>query len=85
MLTVALALHLYERSLCQCGHSMLLAHGAEGVGEYEAQTVTCHACKAIARADRSDAPGLKLFTRDLHDDPRDDELDDLDEDGDEDA
>ena len=54
---------------------MFLAHGAEGVGEYEARSVTCHACKAKEREKPSDTPGLKLWAEDLHDNPRDDDQD----------
>jgi hypothetical protein len=79
-----LALHLYEQSLCSCGHSSLLAHGPEGVGEYEAHTVTCHSCKAREREKTTDAPGVKYYTVDLHDEPRDDDPDD-EEDGDDDG
>jgi hypothetical protein len=80
-LLVKLALHYYESSLCQCGHSSFLAHGPEGVGEYEVHTVTCHACKAREREKQSDVPGLKYYTADLHDEPRDlDEALDDDED-----
>ncbi len=74
-----LALRYYEQSLCQCGHSSYLAHGPEGVGEYETHTVTCHACKAKEREKQSDAPGLKYYTEDLHDHPRDDDTE-VDED-----
>ena len=78
-LLVKLAFRLYEASLCSCGHSMFLAHGPEGVGEYEARTVTCHACKAKEREKRSEQPGLKLWAEDLHDESRDD--DELDDEG----
>jgi hypothetical protein len=84
-MVVKLALHLYEQSICQCGHSSLLAHGPEGVGEYETRTVTCHSCKAKEREKRSEDPGVKLFTIDLHDDPRDDTEPDDEEGGDEDG
>jgi hypothetical protein len=76
VLLVKLALRLYEQSLCQCGHSSFLAHGPEGVGEYEARTITCHACKAREREKPTDAPGVKVYTEDLHDEPHDDEVDD---------
>ena len=75
-LLVKLALRYYEQSLCSCGHSSFLAHGPEGVGEYETHTITCHSCKAKERAKQTDEPGVKLFTVDLHDEPRDDEPDD---------
>lgn len=80
MLLVKLALHMYEASLCVCGHSAFLAHGPEGAGEYETHAVTCHACKAREREKQSDTPGLKFYTTDLHDEPRDDD-DDLDDEG----
>jgi hypothetical protein len=73
---VKLALHMYEASLCSCGHSGLLSHGYEGAGEYEAKTVTCHACAAKERAKKTDTPGLKTYAEDLHDTPYD-----ADEDG----
>ena len=66
---VKLALRMYEDSLCACGHSALLAHGAEGVGEYDAKTVTCHACAAKERAKKTETPGQKVYAEDLHDNP----------------
>lgn len=63
------ALRIYEDSLCSCGHSSLLSHGNEGVGEYEEDSVTCHACKAVESVKADGKPGQKRFTRDLHDDP----------------
>jgi hypothetical protein len=83
-LLIKLALHIYEGSLCQCGHSSFLAHGYEGTGEYRGRTTTCHACAIKDRRKQTDAPGVKFYTQDLHDHPRDD--DDLDdEDGDDDG
>jgi hypothetical protein len=76
---VKLALHMYEASMCSCGHSGLLAHGHEGVGEYEAKTVTCHACAAKERAKKSDTPGLKTYADDLHDNPAEPEPEDDDD------
>lgn len=73
VLMVKLALRMLEDSLCGCGHSALLAHGDEGYGEYETATVTCHACKVAEREKGERQPGVKLITRDLHDDPRDDD------------
>lgn len=73
MLVVKRALRIYEDSLCSCGHSSLLSHGAEGVGEYEEGTITCHACKAMESVKGDGKPGQKRFARDLHDDPPDDD------------
>lgn len=73
-LQIKLALRIFEDSLCSCGHSSLLSHGREGVGEYEIQTVRCHACAEAEKAAERDSdkvPGMKTFVRDLHDDPRD--------------
>lgn len=81
VLLVKLALHLYERSLCSCGHSAFLAHGYEGVGEYDADTVNCHACGAIARV-KLNGPGQKAYALDLHGTPHDPVEPDEDEDGD---
>lgn len=79
-----LALRMLDDSICQgCGHSSLLAHGFEGHGEYEVQSVTCHGCKALEKASGSSSerePGQRRFARDLHDDPPEPETDDQDDD-----
>jgi uncharacterized Zn finger protein len=82
-----LALHLFEQSLCRCGHSSFLAHGREGVGEFDTQTVTCHACGETARQTDELKPGQIRYTVDRHDDPRseDEELPEPTEGGDDDG
>jgi hypothetical protein len=71
---------MFEDSLCRCGHSAFIAHGENGVGEYDAKPTTCHACKEAERASRDDdrSPGRVVSVRALHDDERrdDDELPD---------
>jgi CDGSH-type Zn-finger protein len=70
---VKLALRKYEDSLCRCGHSSYLAHGDQGLGEYERTTFTCHACKEAASKSEDqedDKPWRVAMIRDLHDDPK---------------
>lgn len=71
---------MYERSIHSCGHSALLSHGFEGHDEYDTETVTCHACKALAKKKEDLEPGQYRYAVDRHDDPRDDDEEAGDED-----
>ena len=69
-LMMKLALRMLEDSMCGgCGHSSFLAHGYEGYGEYRAETVTCHACKALEKATGDREPGQRRYAHDMHEDP----------------
>lgn len=72
---LGLALRMYEDSLCSgCGHSSLLAYGAEGVGEYKRATIVCAGCEEREREkEKEPLPGVKTFVVDLHDHPRDED------------
>lgn len=66
---LALALDVYERSLCSdCGHARDRAWHPGMAGSYMVEEVECQACTALNRRAREDAPdgrGLKLYAVDI--------------------
>jgi hypothetical protein len=63
---LALALTMYEASLCSCGHPVSRAHNDDMEGYYSKVERVCQACAVIALAqaeDRHEA-GRKIGVRD---------------------
>lgn len=60
---LTLALTVYRDGLCKCGRPLSIAHHPDNNGWYSAHETTCHACRAVEKAqkDNEREPGTSLF------------------------